>query len=81
MTREPARFFSLVSAALTATLSAIGLVAEIDPKVLGAVGFALAAWVAVTGEVIRSRVTPTQDVALTKDEAAALNANRPVVGP
>jgi hypothetical protein len=82
---EPARLISLVNAALLATFAVVVFVTKMQPEAAAVVSAALGAWVALAGEFIRSKVTPTVKVALTKDEAAALDAvgviPAPVVPP
>jgi hypothetical protein len=59
MNSEPARLTSLVTAALTATIGVLTIVGVWSADVGGAVSVALAGWVLVAGEILRSRVTPT----------------------
>ena len=69
MTTEPARLVSLINAALTATLSVLVVVDVLDEDVAAALGFALAAWILVAGEFLRSRVTPVGNARLTSEQA------------
>lgn len=71
---EPARLISLTNAALLATFAVVVYVTNMAPSAAAVVSAALGAWVALAGEIIRSKVTPTAKVALTKDEAVALEA-------
>lgn len=64
---EPARLISLLNAAITATLGVVILVG-LDPQIGGALGVALAAWVAFAGELIRSKVTPLAAPKLTPSQ-------------
>ena len=69
---EPARLIGLINAAITATLAVLALVDIIDEEVAGALGLALAAWVVVGAEIVRSRVTPIEAPVLTPEQAAKL---------
>jgi hypothetical protein len=70
---EPVRLVALLTAAVTVTFNLVGLVLDWAPELLAAVNIAAGAWIAVAGEIVRARVTPNQSVALTVDEAHALN--------
>ena len=60
-----------ITAALTATLGLLSFLG-IDQEVVGALQVSAAAWVVVGAMLVHRRTTPTDQVALTKDEAAAL---------
>lgn len=62
MNDEPARIVSLISAAITATVGVLTLLGVWSGEVGGALAVAAAAWVAVGGELIRSKVWPTAHV-------------------
>lgn len=70
-TTEPTRLAALVNTALAATIGVLVLTGVLDDEVAGGLILALGAWVAVVGELVRARVTPTSEVALTVDEANA----------
>lgn len=59
MNTEPSRIISLLSAAITATVGLLTILGVWDEEVGGAITIAAAAWTAVGGEIIRSKVTPT----------------------
>lgn len=71
---EPARLFALINAAVVSTWGLVTIGAHVDPAVSGAVVTALGAWLAVAGEIVRSKVVPAVSVALTEAEKAALVA-------
>lgn len=71
---EPTRLFALINAALVSTWGIVTLAAKVDPIVSGSIVTALGAWLAVAGEIVRSKVVPTVNVALTEAEKAALLA-------
>jgi hypothetical protein len=58
---EPVRLTSLITAAITATLTIL-LFVGVDPDVVGALTAAATAWVLVIAEVVRNRVTPVEEV-------------------
>lgn len=58
MGQEPSRIISAITAAITATVGLLTLIEVWSPEVGGALTAALAAWIVVAGEIIRSRVTP-----------------------
>lgn len=60
MNTEPARLISALSAAATATVGLLTIVGVLSEQVGGALTTALAAWIVVGGEIIRSRVTPVK---------------------
>ncbi len=76
-TTEPTRLIGAINTAIAATLGVLVLTGVLDDKVAGGLIVALGAWVAVGSEWLRSKVTPTGQVALTVDEADALNADHP----
>lgn len=57
MTTEPVRIVSLVNAAMIATL-AILLFFDVEPDLVAGIGVAVTAWIAVVGELVRSKVSP-----------------------
>jgi hypothetical protein len=69
---EPVRLMSLINAALVASFAIVAYVTSLTPEATALITTALAAWVAVAGEIARSKVVPLPKVALTKVEAAAL---------
>lgn len=69
---EPVRLISLLNAALIATFAIVAYVTKMAPEARALVSTALVAWVAVAGEIARSKVVPLPKVALTKVEADAL---------
>lgn len=71
---EPARLFALLNGALTSTLGIVTLASHMDPVVAGSIVTALGAWIAVAGEIVRSKVVPVVNVALTEAERLALIA-------
>lgn len=58
MNTEPVRLVSLLNAALAATVGILAILFEWAPELIGGLTVALGAWVAVAGELMRSRVTP-----------------------
>lgn len=62
MNTEPVRIISLLNAALGVTLGLLALIFEWAPELTGALTAAFAAWVAVAGELMRSKVSPVGTV-------------------
>ena len=77
MKHEPVTVTAAITAAITSTLALLAF-AGVPAEVIGALGVASTAWVTLGGVIVRSKVTPTVDVALTNDEVAALRANQSV---
>ena len=55
---EPAALTTAISAAVIATINVLGIIFGWSEAVLGGLNIAAAAWVAVLGFWIRSKVTP-----------------------
>ena len=77
MKHEPVTVTAAITAAITSTLALLAF-AGVPAEVIGALGVASTAWVTLGAVIVRSKVTPTVDVALTNDEVAALRANQSV---
>jgi hypothetical protein len=58
MNTEPVRLVSLINAAIGVTLGVLAILFQWAPELIGALTAALGAWVAVAGELMRSKVTP-----------------------
>lgn len=56
--REPARVYAAITAAITATTGLVTLLGLWSAEVGGGVAMATSAWVLAVGEVVRSKVTP-----------------------
>lgn len=69
---EPVAIGGVITTAVTSTL-AILLYAGVDSQLVAAITLAASGWIAAVVAIVRSKVTPTADVALTKDDVAALN--------
>lgn len=76
MTTEPVSITAAITAALTSTI-AILLFLGVDPDLVGAITLAVTGWVGVVAAVVRSRVTPNQNVALTTTDVEALKREFP----
>ena len=55
---EPVGIVAAINTALITTWGVIVIVAEVGPDLAGGVALAIAAWVAVGGAIVRSRVSP-----------------------
>lgn len=73
MQSEPVRIIALVNAAIAATLGILTITEVLDPEIAGAIGVALAAWIAVAAEfIVRPRVaSPLTQENLQKELAEA----------
>jgi len=69
---EPARLVALLTAAAAATVNLLGLLFDWSGDVIAGVNLAIAAWILVGGEIVRSKVTPNGNVALTVKQLDAL---------
>jgi hypothetical protein len=57
-TAEPVRVITAVNAAIAATVGVLTITEVVSPEIGGSLALCLAAWVAVAGEILRSKVTP-----------------------
>lgn len=57
--REPVRLLSLITSAVLATIALLAL-CGVSEEVVAALSGVAVAWIAVAGEVVRSRVTPVE---------------------
>ena len=69
---EPSRLVALVTAASAATINLFGLLFNWSGEVIAGINLPIAAWILVAGEIVRSKVTPNGNVALTVKELRAL---------
>ena len=67
MTIEPARLVALLTAAVGATVNVLALIFDWSGELVAGLNIALAAWIALAGEFVRSQVTPNDRVAVTTD--------------
>lgn len=74
MNTEPSRLLALITAAVTATVGLLALLFSWPEEVVAGLVIVLGAWIAVLGEIVRSKVTPTDQVKLTVAEHQALLA-------
>lgn len=74
MTTEPVSSAAAITVAVQATI-AILLVAGVDPQLVAAIQGAVVGWVVVVAVIVRSRVTPIAQVALTVDDVEALTGD------
>lgn len=74
METEPSRLTTLITAAITSTIGVFTLTGVLSPELAGGLVTAIGAWVVVAGEIIRQRVTPNANVALTVTQANQLEA-------
>lgn len=69
---EPTRLVGAIQAAIAATIGVLTLVDVLSDEVGGALAIALAAWITVAHEFLRSKVTPVDAPQLTTEQAAKL---------
>lgn len=74
MSTEPARIITLITGAVSGTIGLLALLLNWPADLVAALGIVTGAWIAVAGEIIRSKVTPNGDVKLTRAEFSALVA-------
>lgn len=70
---EPVTIVGAISSALTASISIL-LFLKVDPMLVGAVNTAIIGWLGVAVVIVRAKVTPTKNVALTKQDVAVLQS-------
>ena len=73
ITNEPAALTTAVTAAVVATINVLGIVFNWSADLLAALNIAAAAWVAVLGFWIRSKVVPVQPLQEYADAVAKAN--------
>lgn len=74
MNAEPSRIITLITGAVSATVGLLALLLNWSADLVATLGIVTGAWIAVAGEIIRSKVTPNGNVKLTQEEYAALVA-------
>lgn len=73
---EPVSLTQAISAALLATVNVLALLFGWSAETTAALNLAVGAWVAVAGFWLRSQVTPTRNVALTRNDVELIEAGR-----
>lgn len=68
---EPVAIGGLINTAIVSTIGIL-LYFKVDPLLVGQLSIAASGWVAAITTYVRSKVTPTKNVALTHDQAAEL---------
>jgi fatty acid desaturase len=71
---EPVTLAGAITAAITATINLLALVFGWDGTIVAGLNLAIGAWVVVVSFIVREKVTPSRNVALTVADEAALNA-------
>lgn len=74
---EPVTLAGAVTAAGTATVNVLALVLGWDGTVVAGINIAIGAWVGAIALVVRGKVTPNTNVALTSAQAHDLQALSP----
>lgn len=74
---EPVTLAGAITAAGTATINVLALLWHWDGTVVAAVNICIGAWVGAVSLVVRARVTPNVNVALTNDDVTALQGPPP----
>lgn len=74
---EPVTLAGAVTAAGTATVNVLALVLGWDGTVVAGINIAIGAWVGAIALVVRGKVTPNTNVALTNVQAHDLEALSP----
>lgn len=76
MDSEPTRIVTLINVAVAATIAVLALVLDWSGEVVAALTAAFGAWILVGGEILRSKVTPSAEVAV-KTDGTVLNEVTP----
>jgi len=73
---EPVTLAAALNAALVATVNLLAIIFNWEADVIAGLNLVLGAWIAVVAFFVRQRVTPTQEVALTKDDVYLIEAGQ-----
>jgi uncharacterized membrane protein len=71
---QPVTLAGAVTAAITATVNLLALIFGWDGTIVAGLNLVLGAWIVVISFVVRAKVTPSRNVALTVADEAALNS-------
>jgi fatty acid desaturase len=74
---QPVTLAGAVTAAITATVNLLALIFGWDGTIVAGLNLVIGAWIVVISFVVKAKVTPSRNVALTKADEAALNALTP----
>jgi uncharacterized membrane protein len=69
---QPVTLAGAVTAAITATVNLLALIFGWDGTIVAGLNLVIGAWIVVISFVVRARVTPSRDVALTNAQADEL---------
>jgi hypothetical protein len=75
VSNEPVAIGGLINSAAVSTI-AILLYFKVDPQLVGAISVALSGWIAAISAVVRTKVTPSKNVALTHTQVTDINIAR-----
>jgi hypothetical protein len=75
VSNEPVAIGGLINSAAVSTI-AILLYFKVDPQLVGAISVALSGWIAAISAVVRTKVTPSKNVALTNTQVTDINIAR-----
>lgn len=71
---QPVTLAGAVTAAITATVNLLALIFGWDGTIVAGLNLVIGAWIVVISFVVRARVTPSKNVALTTADADTLNS-------
>ena len=74
--KEPVALVAAITTALVATANFLGIALDWSSDVIAGLNLVIGGWVAVAGYFVRSKVTPTEDVALTHDDVTLIEAGQ-----
>ena len=74
--KEPVALIAAITTAMVATVNFLGIALNWDGEIVAGLNLVIGGWVAVAGYFVRSKVTPTDDVALTKDDVVLIEAGQ-----
>ena len=74
--KEPVALVAVVTTAIVATVNFLGLALDWSNEIIAGLNLVIGGWIAVIGYFVRSKVTPSSEVALTKDDVVLIEAGQ-----
>ena len=74
--QEPVAIVAAITTAIVATVNFLSIAFDWSSDVTAGLNLVIGGWIAVVGYFVRSKVTPTEDVALTKDDVVLIEAGQ-----
>jgi len=74
--KEPVALVAAITTALVATVNFLGISLDWSSEIIAGLNLVIGGWIAVVGYFVRSKVTPSSEVALTKDDVVLIEAGQ-----